>query len=53
MAAERGETTAPIRLRDEDVDGAVRELIQFGGELTQKILGYRPARIGYQPAGKP
>jgi ATP-dependent 26S proteasome regulatory subunit len=46
MAAERGETAAPLPLRDEDVERALGELIYFGGELTQKLLGYRT--IGYR-----
>lgn len=48
MAAERGEASNPVRLRDQDVQDAIRELVFFGGELTQKLLGYRPSRIGYQ-----
>jgi hypothetical protein len=35
-------------LIDADIQNAVRELIYFGGELTQKLLGYRTGRIGYQ-----
>jgi SpoVK/Ycf46/Vps4 family AAA+-type ATPase len=50
MAAERGESNHPIRLTDADIQEAIRELIFFGGKLTQKLLGYRPSRIGYQPA---
>jgi hypothetical protein len=50
LAAERGETSAPLRLNDVDVQNAVRELVHFGGELTQKLLGYRTHRIGYQAA---
>jgi hypothetical protein len=42
LAAERGETSEPMRLRDDDVHQAMEELICFGGELTQKLLGYRP-----------
>jgi hypothetical protein len=41
MAAERGETIEPLPLTDDDVAGALDELICFGGELTQKLLGYR------------
>lgn len=48
MAAERGEANYVMRLRDTDVQDAMRELVYFGGELTQKLLGYRPSRIGYQ-----
>jgi cell division protease FtsH len=47
-AAERGETSRPLRLRDEDIQDAVRDLVQFGGELTQKLLGYRTGRFGFQ-----
>src|SRR5262249_28884123 len=48
MAAERGEPNNPLRLQESDIQDAMRELIYFGGELTQKLLGYRPSRIGYQ-----
>ena len=47
MAAERGEKSQPLRLTDADLQDALRELVYFGGELTQKLLGYRPPRIGY------
>jgi hypothetical protein len=50
IAAERGESATPLRLMDADVQEAIRELIAFGGELTQKLLGYRTGRIGYQAA---
>jgi len=50
MAAERGETGSTLRLTDEDVQKAIHELVYFGGELTQKLLGYRTSRIGYQSA---
>ena len=49
MAAERGESSQPIKLTDADIQDAIRELVYFGGELTQKLLGYRVGRIGYQP----
>ena len=52
MAAERGESSQPMRLIDADVEQALRELIYFGGELTQKLLGYRTGRFGYQPAAE-
>jgi cell division protease FtsH len=42
MAAERGETTEPLPLTDDDVDKAMEELVCFGGELTQKLLGFKP-----------
>jgi hypothetical protein len=46
LAAERGEENEPMRLTDSDVDQAMEELICFGGELTQKLLGYRPFGFG-------
>ena len=46
LAAERGEDSQPLRLTDLDVQNAVRELVVFGGELTQKLLGYRTGRFG-------
>lgn len=42
MAAERGEEREPLPLYDEDVARAMEELICFGGELTQKLLGFKP-----------
>jgi ATP-dependent 26S proteasome regulatory subunit len=48
LAAERGETAQPLPIRQADMEQALRELVFFGGELTQKLLGYRPAKIGYQ-----
>jgi hypothetical protein len=50
LAAERGESGPTIRLIDADIQNAIRELVYFGGELTQKLLGYRTSRIGYQAA---
>ena len=41
MAAKRGESSAPMKLRDSDVEHALKELVYFGGELTKKLLGYR------------
>ena len=41
MAAERGETSDPLKLTDADFAAAVRELVEFGGALTQQLLGYR------------
>jgi SpoVK/Ycf46/Vps4 family AAA+-type ATPase len=41
MAAERGEEVGPVRLVIEDFDRAIRELLEFGGALTQQLLGYR------------
>jgi AAA+ superfamily predicted ATPase len=41
LAAERGEHSHPLRLTNADFDAAVRELVEFGGALTQHLLGYR------------
>ena len=41
-AAERGEVSEPLPIHNEDVERAMDELICFGGELTQKLLGFRP-----------
>jgi hypothetical protein len=41
MAAERGERADPLRLTTADFELAVRELVEFGGALTQHLLGYR------------
>ena len=41
MAAERGERSDPLKLTDADFEAAVRELVEFGGVLTQNLLGYR------------
>ncbi len=41
MAAERGERSDPLKLTTADFTAAVRELIEFGGALTQQLLGYR------------
>jgi len=41
MAAERGETSDPLKITDADFAAAVRELVEFGGVLTQQLLGYR------------
>lgn len=41
MAAERGEQSDPLKLTDADFAAAVRELVEFGGALTQQLLGYR------------
>jgi ATP-dependent 26S proteasome regulatory subunit len=46
-AAERGEARRPMQLQDGDLQDAIRDLVQFGGELTQKLLGYRTARLGF------
>jgi hypothetical protein len=49
LAAERGEPSPPLRLTDGDLQDGLRELVYFGGELTQKLLGYRTGRVGFQP----
>jgi ATP-dependent 26S proteasome regulatory subunit len=41
MAAERGEKADPLKLTDADFHAAIRELVEFGGVLTQQLLGYR------------
>ena len=51
-AAERGEASRPMRLRDGDFQDATRDLVQFGGELTQKLLGYRTGRLGFPTPGE-
>ncbi|NBO93912.1 MAG: 26S protease regulatory subunit, partial [Planctomycetia bacterium] len=42
MAAERGENEVPLKLKDGDIQLALEELVIFGGELTQKLLGFKP-----------
>jgi hypothetical protein len=41
IAAERGEKSDPLRLTNADFSEAVRELVEFGGAITQNLLGYR------------
>jgi hypothetical protein len=41
MAAERGEHSDPLKVTTVDFESAVRELVEFGGALTQNLLGYR------------
>jgi SpoVK/Ycf46/Vps4 family AAA+-type ATPase len=41
LAAERGETSDPLRLCDEDFHKAVREIVEFGGALTRNLLGFQ------------
>ncbi len=41
MAAERGERSDPLKVTSADFAAAVRELVEFGGVLTQQLLGYR------------
>jgi ATP-dependent 26S proteasome regulatory subunit len=40
FAAERGEQL-PMKIRNTDINQALQELVLFGGDLTQKLLGYR------------
>jgi hypothetical protein len=35
------QTAQPLLVTDDDVASALRELVLFGGELTQKLLGYK------------
>jgi hypothetical protein len=49
LAAER-DGQSVLKLTDDDLRQAMRELVLFGGELTQRLLGFRPMRIGYQSA---
>jgi hypothetical protein len=44
MAAERGEISSPLRLQEADIANAVKELVCFGGELTQKLLGFKTGK---------
>jgi ATP-dependent 26S proteasome regulatory subunit len=41
FAAERGGNGQGLAVTDDDVSSAVHELVYFGGELTQKLLGYK------------
>jgi cell division protease FtsH len=47
MAAERGENSQPLPIQDQDIERAFKELVFFGGKITQELLGYRSQRIGY------
>jgi hypothetical protein len=49
IATERGEASRPMRLRGGDIQEAVQELVFFGGELTQRLLGSRTGRFGFRP----
>ena len=42
LAAERGERSDPLQLRTTDFESALRELLEFGGDLTRSLLGFRP-----------
>ena len=35
-------------MTEADVQAAVDELVLFGGELTQRLLGYRSGKMGFQ-----
>lgn len=41
LAAERGEKSDPLQLTNVDFEDAIRELVEFGGAITQHLLGYR------------
>jgi hypothetical protein len=41
LAAERGEKSDPLKLTNADFTEAIRELVEFGGSITQNLLGYR------------
>ena len=43
LAAERGESSDPLHLRNEDFHKAVREIVEFGGALTRHLLGFQNA----------
>ena len=46
MAAEKGQTESPLKLTDEDISAAVKELVFFGGPVTQRLLGYKVSGNG-------
>jgi hypothetical protein len=49
MALERGEEGQPLRLRPQDLERALRELLAFGGELTRNLLGFRrDSTVGFR-----
>jgi ATP-dependent 26S proteasome regulatory subunit len=43
MAAERGERSQPLRVAPVDFERALRELVEFGGDLTRSFLGFPSA----------
>jgi SpoVK/Ycf46/Vps4 family AAA+-type ATPase len=49
LAAERGETSQPLRVSGQDFHRGLRELVEFGGELTQNLLGFQPEKPQPQP----
>ena len=40
LAAERGERSDPLPLSTEDFRQSIRELVEFGGDLTRNLLGF-------------
>jgi hypothetical protein len=44
LAAERGESSDPLRVSNDDFHKALREIIEFGGSLTRNLLGFQPER---------
>jgi ATP-dependent 26S proteasome regulatory subunit len=53
MALERNGETQPLRLRPEDLERALRELVAFGGELTRNLLGFRRDQgVGFRNTGQ-
>lgn len=43
LAAERGETSDPLHLCNDDFHKAIREIVEFGGMLTRNLLGFQGA----------
>ncbi len=50
MALERGAKGEPLPLSDDDFRRALRELVQSGGELTRRFLGFPSPPTGVRPA---
>ena len=48
MPGKYGKVRCPFaaRLTNEDFDGALDELVRFGGELTRNLLGFQP-QVGF------
>ena len=46
MAAERGERSDPLKVTHDDFTRALREILEFGGDLTRHLLGFRNDRGG-------
>lgn len=51
LALERDEAFTPLQLRDVDFSQALREIALFGGDFTQRILGFKVARDTDSPFG--